>query len=221
MRDGAAAFDTCDWCAAGPTSHAGCSTPTSTSHPQPCPHTWLNRPAPGLPLDQVVVSDHVVLRGRYTAVDVQLYGRAEHDAVTVAAAAVDAAAASGNPMDPQDESRLARYTQQQRQQQLRAGPGVKRQRVQPPMSLPLAPPVPREGQEQGEGGEGSRAWADGALAPAPQLMPPGGSHSLLPAGVAPAGPAMRNRGRYHDGVAAIGYLRGPGLPEFVALQGLM
>lgn len=183
----------------------------------PCASTWPNPPAPGLPPDQVVVSDHVVLRGRYTAVDVQLYGRAEHDAVTVAAAAVEAAVASGNPMDPQDESRLARYTQQQRQQQLRAGPGAKRQRVQPPMALPLAPPMPREAQGQqqdggaGEGGEPSRAWADGTLAPAPQLMPPGGSP------FAPAGSIWLCRARLiglwpcADGVGVIrGWCRGCG-----------
>ncbi|KXZ41982.1 hypothetical protein GPECTOR_230g517 [Gonium pectorale] len=145
---------------------------------------------------EAVVTDHVILRGRYTAVDVRLYGRADHDPAAVVAAAIASVSASAQP---QDAKELQELRQQQQHLQAAAaaaglkGAGVgssaqpaKRPRLlQAPIALPLRVPQPVEdsvptaaavGEEQKE--RAPRAWPEGALAPAPQLLPPGAA--LLP-----------------------------------------
>jgi hypothetical protein len=147
-----------------------------------------------------VVTDHVILRGRYTAVDVQLYGRAEYDPAAVIAAAVSRAAASGHPLPEEDVQQLMRMQQNQQVGGTAVasaggagahgektpggalpGPGAKRPRLlQAPLSIPLRPPgwdTEADGGIQAAGGESGAAKAaaavEGALQPAPQLIPPG------------------------------------------------
>ncbi|GIL89180.1 hypothetical protein Vretifemale_16987, partial [Volvox reticuliferus] len=181
-------------------------------------------------MTEVVVTDHVILRGRYTSVEVQLYGRADYDQAAVVTLAVSGAAASGHPMAPEDVE-LLRQQQQRRQQQLgpsgatatRGGsctvtsPGAKRQRLsQAPMSVPLGLGKTAEADEcglgfrAGTGGHGGdkedreaglkRSSSDVALLPAPQLIPPGSS--LLPLDHVPPAlmAALRSAAEYYGEV---------------------
>lgn len=141
------------------------------------------------------MTDHVILRGRYTAVVVQLFGRAEYDSAAVVTAAVNGAAASAHPMDEEDVEHLRQQQQYLQQQRPAAGrasgvhvsPGSKRPRLlQAPLSIPLW--QREEMLHEDEAGGEVRGWAaavegvgkdgkglgkDGAPLPAPQLIPPG------------------------------------------------
>mgnify|MGYP001807122997 CR=1 FL=1 len=138
----------------------------------------------------------MILRGRYTSVSVQLYGRTDQDPLAAVRGALAAPEAGGavaggavagghghHPLPAEDraalEAQQQALLQRQRQQQQQQGQGQgqgqgrggKRPRLSlPVMCLPLRTPQPAEaGSEEA----GKRTWPEGSMAPAPDLMPPG------------------------------------------------